>query len=110
MRAWERIAGGSLVVAAILCLGVAGEVVRVVANMVTGGFQLPVLTRSFVVCWAFVATSGVAGVAGVASSRQLRTSAPQSARIGRAAAVILLVAGVVWLGLVMSPIIDLRRG
>lgn len=106
---WQVIAIGVLVVAACQWLILGEQVLHGVVLVYKMGWSLPVLTAGTETLSVFLALSIAAAATGGLTAWRLREASPGLGRRARVAAYSLVGGIVLWLGLIISPIVDLVR-
>lgn len=106
-RLWQGIATGVLGVAACQWLNLGDQIVHGLVRTFKMGWDTPVLTAGTGMLRLFLVLSAVAAAAGALTVRRLRGSSPAFARCARIGAYSLVSGAALWLGLIVSPIVDL---
>jgi hypothetical protein len=106
-RLWQVVAIGVLGVAACQWLSIGDQIVHGAVLTLKTGWTTPVLTVGTRMLGLFLVLTAVATVAGSLAFSRLRGSLPGFARCARAATYSLVGGAAIWLGLIVSPLVDL---
>ena len=106
-RLWQVVAIGVLGVAACQWLSIGDQIVHGAVLTLKTGWTTPVLTAGTRMLEVFLVLTAIATVAGSLAFRRLRASSSGFGLCARTATYSLVGGAVVWLGLIVSPIVDL---
>jgi hypothetical protein len=105
---WKAGAVACLGFAALQWLKIATKLVHAIELGLKVGFELPLARASTHSFAAFCVLSGAALLVSLSVRSRVKTTSPPFTRMADVATVMLLAGACLWLGLVASPLIELR--